>query len=250
MQCALTGLSESALTCCPDGDLAAEYRATTEKIMQLARWVGGLGAVLASTALAAQGDALLVTGSNVNVRAGPSTAAGILARVGVDEPAIERRRQGEWVEVELPDQDVLGWIHGSLLTAAPDQAASGSAAGELQPVGGSGGEIAAFDATQLAAAAEESGGTPLDRFRRDVAYFNDGALAAAGVDLFTGVAPLGEGGVQVVTTEAWATMSELGQRSYLNALFARWQVAAGAAQALRLEIVDPNGTLMMEQSGR
>jgi Bacterial SH3 domain len=224
--------------------------------MQLARWVGGLGAVLASTALAAQGDALLVTGSNVNVRAGPSTDAGILARVGVDEPAIERRRQGEWIEVELPDQDVLGWIHGSLLTAAPDQAAAGSAAAQRQPAGGSG-DIAAFDptrdaaATQVAttaAALEEAAGTPLGRFRQDVAYFNDRALAAAGVDLFTGVAALGEDGVQVVTTEAWATMSEPGQRSYLNALFGRWQAAAGADRALRLEIVDPNGTLMMEKS--
>jgi hypothetical protein len=231
--------------------------------MQLARWVGGLGAVLAGTALAAQGDALLVTGSNVNVRAGPSTDAGILARVDVDEPAVERRRQGEWIEVELPQQNVLGWIHGSLLTIAPDQAGLVSEAGQRLPPDGSGGGVAALGAADapgrdaaatqvvatVTAAAEESADTPLGRFRRDVQYFNDRALAAAGVDLFTGVAPLGEGAVQVVTTEAWATMSEPGQQSYLNALFRRWQAAAGADQALRLEIVDLNGALMMEKSG-
>ena len=55
--------------------------------------------------------------------------------------------------------------------------------------------------------------------------------------------------MQVVTTEAWATMSHPGQQNYLNALFARWRAAAGADQALRLEIIDPTGALMMEKSG-
>ena len=217
--------------------------------MRLARWLGGLGAVLASTALAAQGDALLVTGSSVNVRAGPSTEAGILTRVGVDEPAIERRRQGEWVEVELPDQDLLGWIHGSLLTAAPAQATPAptrrDSASEVAAVDVGTTDVAAGDAL----GGEEADGTALGRFRREVEYFNNRAIAAAGIDLFTGVASLGEGGVQVVTTEAWATMSHPGQQNYLNALFARWQAAAGADQPLHLEIIDSTGALMMEKSG-
>ena len=217
--------------------------------MQLARWVGGVGVVLAGTALAAQGDALLVTGSNVNVRAGPSTGAGILTRVSVDEPAIERRRQGQWVEVELPDQNVLGWIHDSLLTSAPAQAVPppirSDSASEAAAVDVGRTDVAAVDTL----AGEEGDATPLGRFRREVEYFNDRALAVAGVDLFTGVSPLGEGGVQVVTTEAWATMSHPGQQNYLNALFARWRAAAGADQALRLEIIDPTGALMMEKSG-
>ena len=84
--------------------------------MQLASLVGGVGVLFATVALAAPGDALLVTGSNVNVRAGPSTEAGVLIRVGQNEPAIERMRQEAWVEVDLPNQDVRGWIHDSLLT--------------------------------------------------------------------------------------------------------------------------------------
>jgi Bacterial SH3 domain len=217
--------------------------------MQLARWVGGVGVVLAGTALAAQGDALLVTGSNVNVRAGPSTEAGILARVGVDEPAIERRRQGQWVEVELPDQNVLGWIHDSLLTTAPGQGAAApipsDSASEMAAADVGTTDIAAVDVLD----GEEADGTPLSQFRRDVEYFNNRAVAAAGVDLFTGVSSIGEGGVQVVTTEAWATMSQPGQQNYLNALFARWRAAAGADEALRLEIIDSSGALMMEKSG-
>jgi hypothetical protein len=217
--------------------------------MQLARWVGGVGVVLAGAALAAQGDDLLVTGSNVNVRAGPSTEAGVLTRVGVDEPAIERRRQGQWVEVELPDQNVLGWIHDSLLTSAPGQAApapsQSESASEVATVDVVTTDVAAVDALD----GEESDGTPLAQFRREVEYFNNRAVAVAGVDLFTGVESLGEGGVQVVTTEAWATMSHPGQQNYLNALFARWRAAAGADEALRLEIIDSTGALMMEKSG-
>ena len=167
--------------------------------------------------------------------------------MGVDEPAIERRRQGQWVEVELPRQDVLGWIHGSLLARAPVQREAGPQRSGDQD------EVAPLDVRTpgvVEAALEgEDDGTPLARFRREVEYFNNRALAAAGVDLFTDVAPLGEGAVQVVTTEAWATMSEPGQRNYLNALFARWQAAAGASERLRLEIIDESGALMMEKSG-
>jgi hypothetical protein len=223
--------------------------------MQLARLVGGVGVLLASAvlaasaALAAQGDALLVTGSNVNVRAGPGTGAGILTRVGINEPAIEMRREGAWIEVELPDQDVLGWIHESLLTSGPDPAPvadQGQPAGQVVALGVA---PTAAPATGLPPGPDASDGTPLGRFRSEVAYFNNRAVAAAGVDLFTGVAPLGEGGVQVVATDAWATMPMSGQQSYLNALFRRWRAAAGSDQALRLEIVDPSGALMMERSG-
>jgi hypothetical protein len=99
-----------------------------------------------------------------------------------------------------------------------------------------------------APAAEPAASTALGQFRSDVKHFNDRAIAAAGVDLFTGVKPLGEGGVQVVTTEAWAIMSQPGQQSYLNALFGRWQAATGGAKDLRLEIVDSTGALMMERT--
>lgn len=276
--------------------------------MQLARWGGGLGAMLATaalaaatTALAAQGDALLVTGSNVNVRAGPTTDAGILARVGIDEPATELRRLGDWVEVALPAQDVLGWIHVSLLAPVPAPAAGPASETVPAPAAGPAPETlpapaagpapeampepvpadtrpltvaamhradaataappateAAEPATPAVTTAAVSSAAPPDaasapttalgHFRSDVEHFNNRAVAAAGVDLFTGVEPLGEGGVQVVTTEAWAIMSQPGQQSYLNALFGRWQAATGSTQGLRLEIVDSTGALMMERS--
>jgi hypothetical protein len=217
-------------------------------IMRLASLVGGVAVLLAGAALAAPGDALLVSGSNVNVRAGPSTDAGVLTRVGLHAPAIERRREGQWVEVELPEQDVLGWIHDSLLTGAPAQAATDPAPADVPSLAEP--EIVAMPvaAVEPVAAPSRSDGTALGRFRSEVEYFNNRAIAAAGVDLFTGVSPLGEDGVQVMTTDAWATMSQSGQQSYLNALFGRWQAAAGADRALRLQIIDSSGTLMVEKT--
>lgn len=217
--------------------------------MQLASLVGGVGVLFATVALAASGDALLVTGSNVNVRAGPSTEAGVLIRVGQNEPAIERMRQEAWVEVDLPNQDVRGWIHDSLLTGTTSEPTAVPLDGELPttPVVATetGPERTEVAVTEIPA--PES--IPLRTFRSEVEYFNNRAVAAAGVDLFSGVAPLGEGGVQVVATDAWTTMSAPGQRSYLNALFVRWQAAAGGTQPLHLEIVDANGVVMMEKSG-
>jgi hypothetical protein len=96
--------------------------------------------------------------------------------------------------------------------------------------------------------AEAAPTTALGKIRSDVELFNNRAAAAAGGDLFTRVAPLGERGVQVTTTDAWANLSQPGQQSYLNALFGRWQAATGGAKGLRLEIVDSTGALMMERS--
>jgi Bacterial SH3 domain len=217
--------------------------------MQLASLVGGVGMLFATVALAASGDALLVTGSNVNVRAGPSTEAGVLIRVGQNEPAIERMRQEEWVEVDLPNQDVRGWIHDSLLTGTTVEPVAGPPDDEVATTPAAVTETG-LETTEVAVTeipAPESG--PLRMFRSEVEYFNNRAVAAAGVDLFSGVAPLGEGGVQVVATDAWVTMPASGQRSYVNALFGRWQAAVGGIQPLHLEIVDANGVVMMEKSG-
>lgn len=259
--------------------------------MHFASLIGGVGVLLATAAAAAPGDALLVTGNSVNVRAGPSTEAGILARVNLDEPATELRRLGDWVEVELPDRDVLGWIHGSLLAPAPasvpaqdrppsqqvDTAPAGVAtqgdappraevasraepASEPVAISPPAAAPAATSTPPVTTAAVEpiagphqasasASSSALEQFRSEVELFNDRALAAAGVNLFTGVEPLGAEGVQVITTDAWAIMSTPGQQSYLNALYGRWQAAKGGGGDLRLQIIDSSGALMAERSG-
>lgn len=72
--------------------------------------------VLGGTAWAATGDTLLVTGTGVNVRTGPTQEARVILRVNRNQPVIEIAREGDWVRGELVGAGGLeGWIHGSLL---------------------------------------------------------------------------------------------------------------------------------------
>ena len=86
--------------------------------MRFASLAGGLLVVLGGIAHAAEGDHLVVTGEGVNVRAQPQAGAPILLQVHRPEPAVEVAREGDWVRVQLPERDTVGWIHSSLLAAA------------------------------------------------------------------------------------------------------------------------------------
>jgi Bacterial SH3 domain len=69
---------------------------------------------------AAPGDALLVTGDNVNLRSGPSTATAVKMRVRRQQLVVEVERHADWARVEIVGSGGdEGWIHGSLL-ARPD----------------------------------------------------------------------------------------------------------------------------------
>lgn len=231
--------------------------------MRFASLVIGLTMALGGGALAAEGDALTISGSGVNVRARPESSAPILRQVGRGEPAIELVRQGEWVQVRLPDRDTTGWVHGSLLTseggqpmaaaptpapAAAAQAGPAPAAAAPAPPAQSGGQSAgqAQPGGPKVAAADSD---PVARFRKSVSELNDRAVAAAGVDLFTDVAAVGDGAVQVTATEAWNVVPEGGKQSFMNALLGRWVEAAGSGQSLRVEVVDQTGQVLREQSG-
>lgn len=193
------------------------------------------------TALAATGDALIVTGDRVNVRFGPGTDAGIKMRVHRNQQVTELERQGEWVRAEIAGTGgEEGWIHGSLL-----EARQGRAAPAPEPPS----EVAA----RAPEAAEPAAGRPLDlagldQFRESVEYLNSRAQAVAGVELFTGVEAASEDVVQVTATEAWASIPPAGQQSYLNTLVDRWAAAKGGSPA-SVQIVDAGGDVVMEKSG-
>ncbi|HEX5078092.1 MAG TPA: SH3 domain-containing protein, partial [Geminicoccaceae bacterium] len=86
--------------------------------------------LLAGAALAETGDALVVTGDGVNVRAGPSGDAAIRMRVHRNQQVIELQREGAWVRAEIAGMDGQeGWIHSSLLAPAAEE----PAAAETEP---------------------------------------------------------------------------------------------------------------------
>lgn len=88
----------------------------------------------------------------------------------------------------------------------------------------------------------------LAQFRESVSYLNSRAVAVGGVDLFTGVEPLGGGTVQVATTDAWTTVPPAGQESYVNTLVDRWAAARGGEGPARVQVVNPRGAVVMERT--
>jgi hypothetical protein len=88
----------------------------------------------------------------------------------------------------------------------------------------------------------------LARFRQSVDYLNSRAVAVAGVDLFTTVEPVGGGVVQVAATDAWSTIPPAGQQSYANTLLDRWAAARGAGGPVSVQIVDPEGAVLLERT--
>lgn len=242
----------------------------------------GAAFVPAGTIAAAEGDLWAVDRSNVNVRSGPSTNTEVLIRVNPGDKIVEIAAKGEWYYADFPDFKKRGWVFGPLLVkpgtgqkaaakapadvptptvaapkptaAKPADAASTSdaPAGAKKPVAAAP-EVQAEPKPKAVAekAAVSTDGEPaaVKSFRETVAELNDRAVSVAGIDLFSDVRSTGGGGVQVLATETWTSVPEAGQSSYMNALFDRWQSMAGGLGPLSLQIVNPNGKVMMERSG-
>jgi hypothetical protein len=89
----------------------------------------------------------------------------------------------------------------------------------------------------------------LERFNADVRHLNGQAMKLEGADLFSGVEAAGDGVVHVRTTAAWQNIPAVGQRSYLGSLFDLWTVAKEGNGPTVVQIVDPNGRVLLEKSG-
>ncbi|MEM9625291.1 MAG: SH3 domain-containing protein [Pseudomonadota bacterium] len=236
-------------------------------------------------ASADEGDVWAVDRQNVNIRSGPSTNTDIIMTINPGEEIVEIAAKGDWLFVEFPNRNKRGWIFSPLLTepgsvkvnAAPapapapkaPEAPAVSTAAVSPAAENSGGPALAKAATRSAAigtdgaqaavqpeATTQAAAVPLNdepaavkSFRETVSDLNDRAVSVAGIELFNDVRSTGGGGVQVLATETWARVPEAGQSSYMNALFERWQSVANGLGPLSLQIVDPNGQVMMERSG-
>lgn len=234
---------------------------------------------------AAEGDLLAVSKQNVNIRSGPSTNTDVLMTINPGETIVEIASKGEWFFVEFPDRNKRGWIFGPLLTPSDGSQAAAATTTAATPAPSPAPETPAapkasavesaqtttiakapaqaavaevVDAqpaaqpeavTQTAAVSVSDEPAAVKSFRDTVSELNDRAVSVAGIDLFNDVRSTGGGGVQVLATETWARVPEAGQSSYMNALFDRWQSVANGLGPLSLQIVDPDGQVMMERSG-
>ncbi|MGI9433486.1 MAG: SH3 domain-containing protein [Geminicoccaceae bacterium] len=252
----------------------------------IARYLGAacLGAgciaialLLIEDATAAQGDRWSISRENVNVRAGPSTNAEIVMTVDSGEAVVELAAKGEWFFVEVPKLNKQGWVyrpllapHGSVAAvpqkpvaapasspsaetssttrAATLEAPSATATGQVESTAPADAPAAQAVPVQTAAVDRNEEPAAVKSFRETVVELNDRAVSVAGINLFTDVRSTGGGGVQVLATETWTSVPEAGQSSYMNALFERWQSMASGLGPLALQIVDPNGEVVMERS--
>jgi uncharacterized protein YgiM (DUF1202 family) len=73
---------------------------------------------------------------DLNVRQGPGTKYGIVARLAHGTPVTVQERQGLWLRIAVPDRDVEGWVLGRYLTSTPPadatQGETSDAAAEAQ----------------------------------------------------------------------------------------------------------------------
>ncbi|HYZ25739.1 MAG TPA: SH3 domain-containing protein [Geminicoccaceae bacterium] len=228
--------------------------------MRFARVLGSSMALLATGAAAAPGDALVVTGDVVNVRTGPGMDNPVLFQARRDQQVTELARTTDWIQVRIPDRAADGWIHQSLVRvveqsepAAPEptptarlETPGGPDAEQPPPLEGSSGLLQSTVGTTPSGSEDQA----LAVFRSNVEDLNARAVAVAGVELFTGAEPAGNGTVQVMVTEMWGFVPEAGQASYVNTLFGQWYLARGGAGPLRVQVVDPSGAVLSEKSGQ
>ena len=215
--------------------------------------------LLAGAALADTGDALIVTGDGVNVRAGPSEDAAIRMRVHSGQQVIELQREGSWVRAEIAGTDGQeGWIHSSLLaepaeeadqaeTEPPEPAEDPRTAAPSREAGGG---IAGAER----AAPDRAGRRPGSRSRRARALSRDRELPQRARERARRRRPVRRGQARPRrrdaggATEAWSSLPPAGRQSYANTLLDRWAATKVSAGPAILQIVDPSGEVVMEKT--
>jgi hypothetical protein len=228
--------------------------------MRSRSFVAGFALVLVgAAALAATGDVLVVTGDGVNVRAGPSGDAPVMMQVDRDQQVVELQHEGSWVRAEIAGTNgEEGWIHSSLLaplrpdSAAPETPPEPETAAPGAPDAPDAGQPAPEE-QNLPLMIEPAAGPTRDlgelaRFRETVSYLNERAATLAGAELFAKVEPGPEGAMRVVATETWSSLPPAGRQSYANTLLDRWAATKVSAGPAILQIIDPNGEVVMEKT--
>lgn len=71
-------------------------------------------------AIAGSGETLYVKGSNVNIRAGPSTVSAVVTKLNNGHKLTEIGREGRWINITVsPAGGATGWIRDDLVSSAP-----------------------------------------------------------------------------------------------------------------------------------
>lgn len=170
-----------------------------------------------SHSLAANGDALIITGNIVNLRTAPSTDAASPIKLLKDRKVIEIQRQGDWIEVKTNREDIKsGWIYKTLIRKLKKKES-----------------------------AEEK------RFRIFEQRFNaykENVRNQNGIPQFKEVIDKGEGTIHVIATEAWLATTHETRGVSLIDVFKLWSDVVPVGSSLSVIVLDEQGeqhTMMM-----
>jgi len=181
-----------------------------------------------TSATAAPGDSLRVTGGVVNLRAGPSTDHRVVAQLQRDDRVTEMERRSNWVRIRFdqPDGD-SAWIYAALVEPAPPSRSS-TAVPSDQPKAEAPAPSAAFKA-----------------FRAEFQRFNDTMREALGSPYFDHAEHLGDGRIRVTATQQWLAEDETNRRRKARTVLYMWQAAQDRRREVAVEIVDERGQARM-----
>jgi len=172
----------------------------------------------AGSAAAAPGDVFEVTSARVNLRAGPSTQDAVVGQAVQGDRLVERRREGEWIEVRLREgADSPVWIHTSLVRRAAAPAAGG------------------VDAPAAA------GGSPLAQFRGAIDGLNQQSRQRGGVAYYEGVEETGPGTVRITVGKAWESVPAANRKSSIDTLADLWRLFVPAGQPATIVVAGVDG---------
>jgi hypothetical protein len=158
------------------------------------------------------GDNLLVTGTVINLRSGPSLNDPVLLKLNRGTRVIEISRHEEWIEVTIDRDDIeVGWIHASLL--------------EPEVPGPEDGEIAS---------------SHFQRFMLDFEHYRNDRLLEDGITHFSDISSDLKGLLKLTITDDWFSLPLERREEILSEIFRIWKGSAESGSRVSVEVVDKN----------
>lgn len=171
---------------------------------------------------AAAGDELAVTGSIVNLRAGPSLDADVLMRLEQGRVLVELDRRSKWVHVSTGRDDIRsGWIYADLVRVMP----------EAQDAKRGNEEDTVDDLVAL--------------FKQALAEYNTRKNRESGYAYFIEPEYTGDGVIVVTGTEPWLQLPMEQRMEDLADVFEIWAAAVGEGPPITINVMDAAGEKQM-----
>lgn len=164
---------------------------------------------------------LEVTGTIVNLRAGPALEQAVLLKLPRGRRLIELSRQGDWIEVGTGRDDVKsGWIHHTLLKPLPDTETGAAPVPAMTP-------------------------EPLRDIDGRFRSLNEDLTREYGFAAFTGDVVADSNTLEITATPDWFIASQAQREQILSAVFELWSDSLAPGASITVQVLDAQGNRHM-----